>query len=305
MAYKRQNVNGTSPLDLKAMNDNFMALWDKVFGDINMSDIQKDVKDVLYTAYLSIQGEGNIDSSHPIYIRFYIPPNVKKINSAKLNIITSRYRVDSDVTSSSPAKTSSSTVTSGASSISTSESGGGYTSTRTSSSGGGGTVTSVVNDWVDGGGAYAVPAPSSYGVNDFLADLVNTQAGEYAKIDYYRLNHNHHVYIPNHNHSVSIDIPEHSHNMAHTHKINMTFEIPEHSHSLNMGIKEANVAPQNVKCYVNDKDIGINLSGDFRTSNDVDILDSLTIGGWNILKFSSSNIARITCYGVIEILQDY
>jgi hypothetical protein len=38
-SYSRSNINGTSPMDLKNINDNFKFLWLKVFGDITNADI--------------------------------------------------------------------------------------------------------------------------------------------------------------------------------------------------------------------------------------------------------------------------
>ena len=38
MAYIRQEIRGTSGQDIAKMNENFMGIYEKVFGDINFSD---------------------------------------------------------------------------------------------------------------------------------------------------------------------------------------------------------------------------------------------------------------------------
>lgn len=43
-SYVREDICGTTPQDLNKINMNNMAIWQKVFGDINFSDTDKDLK---------------------------------------------------------------------------------------------------------------------------------------------------------------------------------------------------------------------------------------------------------------------
>lgn len=332
MPYKRNVVNGTSPLDMKSMNDNFSALWLKVFGDINMSDIQDDIKKMLYTNWLQPQGEGNIDSTHPLYVRFYVPPNTKKVKQAKINIILSRYRVDSDVAISIESKTYSSSVTSSASNKTTAgqstiETSGqmnttssGSSSSSTSADGGGVTnVGSDINFWQNVNWTYPftniekhVNGTAIDPTKNLCRDITTTDSLDSTFVDFYNLQHYHkinldphshnmeHYHDISHNHNIS-----HTHNIDHTHQIDVEITIPAHGHNLNMAIKEADTAPSNVKIFVNETDIGINLSGDNESKNDIDITDKIIIGEWNTIKLTSDNISRATIYGIAELLQKY
>ena len=98
MSYIRQDVRGTSGQDIAKINDNFMNIFEKVFGDINFSDADKSLQNNILTQWIPFQGEGNLDKNYPLHIRFYVPPNIKTIKSAKLNAFVENYRMDSDVT---------------------------------------------------------------------------------------------------------------------------------------------------------------------------------------------------------------
>jgi hypothetical protein len=41
MGYKREDIRDSSPLGLKKINDNFMNMWQKMFGNINFADLDK------------------------------------------------------------------------------------------------------------------------------------------------------------------------------------------------------------------------------------------------------------------------
>ena len=100
MAYIRQDVHGTSGQDILKINENFMNIFEKVFGDINFSDVDKELQKRINKQWIPVQGEGNLDSSNPLRIRFFIPPNTTKLVSTNFNVITENYRMDSSVTDS-------------------------------------------------------------------------------------------------------------------------------------------------------------------------------------------------------------
>ena len=99
MSYIRQDVHGTSGQDILKINENFMNIFEKVFGDINFSDVDSELQKKINKQWIPVQGEGNLDSSNPLRIRFFIPPNTTKLVSSNFNIITENYRMDSSITS--------------------------------------------------------------------------------------------------------------------------------------------------------------------------------------------------------------
>ena len=275
MAYIRQRISGTTPQDIKKMNDNIENLWFKTFGDITYDDVNSDMQNKVMTQWLPVQGEGNIDSSHPLYIRFFIPPNVRKIKTSNFNIITSRYRMDSDITNSQPSKVYESATTSSVYPETSRTSSTMNEVTRTSSSassgvasvGGGGSTSS------SGGGATAyiekwgtppklTNAPSTYiglstvkpsqmgtyyattnDTKDTMGVVVtqnNTNTGAITEIvDLHWLQHCHSV--PNHYHT----LPTHSHNISlqpHSHNITIPSHyhetiFPSHSHTVDVELE--------------------------------------------------------------------
>ena len=98
MPYVREQIHGTSGQDIMKINENFMSIFEKVFGDINFSDTDEALQKSILTQYIPFQGDGNLDKNYPLTIRFYVPPNVKKVNKASLNVFLENYRMDSDIT---------------------------------------------------------------------------------------------------------------------------------------------------------------------------------------------------------------
>jgi hypothetical protein len=254
-----------------------MALWLKVFGDINMSDIQDDIKSMLYTNWLQFQGEGNIDANNPLNVRFFVPPNTKEISSANLNIITGKYRVDSDITSTAPSSQ--------------------VAVATTSESGGGINIQDVptLSTFIDVAPDPAFPSHTEtsmavVGTDDYSSD---------GSMHFHRIAHS---YLKHHHYfAVASD--------GHTHNINATIDIDGHSHELNMGIKVADTVPSNVKCYVENSNgsfyLNFALNGDNQTKNNVDIKEFLKVGEWNTIKITADNISRVTVFGIAELLQNY
>ena len=104
MAYMRRDVRGTTGQDIEKINSNFMDIFDKVFGNINFSDADTKMKNKILTQWIPIQGEGNLDSSNPLYIRFFVPPNTTSVVSTNFNVMTEHYRMDSSITSTEESK---------------------------------------------------------------------------------------------------------------------------------------------------------------------------------------------------------
>jgi hypothetical protein len=302
MAYKRQNVNGTTPQDLKAMNDNFQYLFLKVFGDVSMSDIAGDVKDMLYTNWLQPQGEGNLDSLNPLYVRFYIPPTTKRIKSAKLNLIIDRYKIDSDVATSKDITIRTATIANATIDLTTTQSNQQVTKTtpvdvqsyhhhqifQRANDTPDHALTDKYFTFNDGGIIYYMKITTDFDGQAFTSyddeNYTATPGGHY-----------HTIKIDGHAHSITM--PQHTHAI--------TLEIDGHEHDLNFGIKRASAAPQNVKMFINGTDTEKVFSGDMQTLNDFDMSGFLKIGEWNEIKFTTTNLARVTAYGIVELLQSY
>jgi hypothetical protein len=302
MAYIRQEIRGTSGQDIAKMNENFMGIYEKVFGDINFSDTDTALQNSILTQYIPFQGEGNLDSKYPLTIRFYVPPNVKKIKNATVNVFLENYRMDSDITEGGGG------VAGGEVSLSVA-SGGGYTNTLSQ-----GAETSYVRKW--GSPGYEVQAPTDY-IYPNNMNMVNANLGGFITsndnrttygsvvpsgkmnnssvytnyVDLHSIQHSHE--IPSHSHSISIE--------PHTHSGSASVTIPNHHHSLKEGIRVSTTAPGTTTIAVNDTNV-CSVSASKVSENDVDITSYIKVGEWNIIKVSTTNLARISVYGTIEAI---
>ena len=302
MPYVREQIHGTSGQDIMKINENFMSIFEKVFGDINFSDTDEALQKSILTQYIPFQGDGNLDKNYPLTIRFYVPPNVKKVNKASLNVFLENYRMDSDITEGGGG------VAGGSVSLSVA-SGGGYSNSLSQ-----GSSTSYEKKW--GTPPYEVQAPSDYiypnnmnMVNSNLGGFITSNdnrttygavipSGKMANssvytnyVDLYSIQHSHE--IPPHSHSISIE--------PHTHSGSASVTIPSHHHSLKEGIRVSTTAPGTTTISVN----GINMcsvSASKVSENDVDITSYIKVGEWNIIKVSTTNLARISVYGTIEAI---
>lgn len=306
MAYIRQEIHGTTPQDLMKINENTMNIWEKVHGDIDFADTNKDMQNKVMTQWIPIQGEGNLDSKYPLYIRFYVPPNVKEISSSSFNMICENYRMDSSVTSGGGG------VAGGSINLSIQGGGGGSTSVSTASQ------TSLVKKWGWLQSSLEVeylPPPYSLIYGDVMANGLEWKYGGYysAKgnysnftlgagvekyylgtepqyvLDLIKLQHQH-------------EIPAHSHNISfppHSHSGEASISIPNHEHPLLPGIYVATEAPQNVFVEVNDNAVAKLTTAPL---NDQDWTPFINIGAWNTIKISTTNFARVTLYGTLEVV---
>lgn len=93
----RETINGTTPQDIMKINNNTENIWFKIYGNLDFDDTNTQTQEKIQTQWIPFQGEGNMDKNYPLYIRFFAPPNIKKIKSSTLNAICERYRMDSGV----------------------------------------------------------------------------------------------------------------------------------------------------------------------------------------------------------------
>ena len=302
MAYIRQEIRGTSGQDIAKMNENFMGIYEKVFGDINFSDTDTALQNSILTQYIPFQGEGNLDSKYPLTIRFYVPPNVKKVKNATVNVFLENYRMDSDITQGGGG------VAGGSVTLSVAQ-GGGYTNTISS-----GAETSYVRKW--GSPPYEYNAPTArliekgvltknYYSGGYLTNVgqspdlgvrpvpstIDETNESVGIVDLMLLQHSH--TIPSHSHSISIS--------PHTQSGEASVTIPNHEHKLKEGIRVSTTTPSTTTISINGTNV-CSVSGANATKNNVDITSYITIGEWNIIKVSTANLARISVYGTIEAL---
>ena len=298
MAYIRQEIRGTSGQDIAKMNENFMGIYEKVFGDINFSDTDTALQNSILTQYIPFQGEGNLDSKYPLTIRFYVPPNVKKIKNATVNVFLENYRMDSDITQGGGGVAGGSITLSVAS-------GGGYTNTLSQ-----GSNTSYVKKWgsppheyvaptqvfnkngtieINAGGLVNNPGTNSLGLGTLNATIGSTST---YVADLLRLQHSHE--IPSHSHSISIE--------PHTHSGEASVDIPDHTHSISEGIKVSTSKIADCSIAINDTYVGW-VGENKQVQNDIDIAPYIKVGEWNIIRVrTDSGLARINIYGTIEAL---
>lgn len=266
MSYIRQDVNGVTPQDLLKINENFMNIYEKVFGDINFSDATKDLQTKIMTQYLPVQGEGNFDKNYPLYIRFFVSPNVKKLKNSSFNFIVEKYRMDSGVTEGGGETISKETTTN--SGEITSRAGGTWKSD----------ITSVNNDM---SGIQSDPITSAQQGNG------SSHFHQLSKIHF------------EHNHIINIDVPAHSHIIP-PHNHALTIAVPKHTHKLTEGIRVSTEEPQGITIYLNDNRLAT--VGSNKILNNLNLTEHIKIGEWNTLKITTSNLARIVVYGTVELV---
>lgn len=283
--------------DASKLNENMMKIWKKVFGNINFEDSGTDLKNKICTQYISFSGDGNFDLNNDLYVRFYIPPNTKKIVMGRFNAMLGRYRMDAGITS------GGGKVVNVDISISSSS------ATAGGTVGGGGSTTGV-NYWLDQSGNVN-SAPSSIYWNDGVKVTgskgtlelgSNGAVGSYVRkvsdtpayiVDMSQLNHNHSYY--------------HTHTFAgspHSHSGSGKINLPDHTHGLKEGVQISKSAPAGVKINVNGMQVS-SISGDNASVVNKNITDKLQIGAWNVITCTTTNLARIDLYGTIELISDY
>lgn len=351
----RENINGVTPQDLNKMNTNFMSIWKTLFGGLDFSDTNNELKKKIQTQQMPVQGESNFDMNFPAYIRFFVPTNTKEITSTSFNIICERYRMDSGVAMDggsiidAPIEMSLASASTGIASVSSptvgvsSVGGGGSTSASNSE------LSTYVNYWGNwnpkepddpsydviatvapykfysdtnetgnNAGDFPISGYPPYGTAESdLANYPHYFAAVYEDdrarhwLDLATVQHKH--IIPSHKHT----LPDHSHNVSlephthtielepHTHEASAKISIPDHSHKLKEGIQISQSDALGVNVKLNGNVIATLDSASNSIKNNVDAKDFVKIGEWNTIECTTQNLARITIYGIIELVMNY
>ncbi|WP_339198613.1 phage tail spike protein [Paenibacillus sp. FSL P4-0176] len=220
----------------------------------------------------TIQLADNVDSTHPLKLKFYIAPSTLVYHQFQLNFTLERFRAYS----------------------------------KGAASGGGGTTTSA-----SGGDTYTTAQSMTINLTTTLPQNVSgsTQTeGSYTGSG----GHNHgwpagtqfkdvsgvtRTWVPSgghqhaislQSHSHSINMPSHSHDVyvpSHSHQVNM----PSHSHAIDYGIYESTTAT-GVRIIID----GVTRGGVYSsTENNVDVTAWIQTPGWHTIELSSQQLGRI------------
>ncbi len=269
----------------------------------------------------------NVDSTHPLILNVYIPPETKQIRRALLRFRLQQFRAYETGAASGGGSTQ--TSTSVGTSVQTTSSI--ATSTTTTSSGGQTTQTSTTSRLWDlyainvidavsfqgkhsHGGSTGAAGNHNHGLPDgaklalagggsvtFVASGSHSHSisTEYGHSHHLTADHRHDVTIPNHSHTVTI--PGHSHTVTipgHGHSVT----IPSHTHALVFGIYTSTSAT-NVTVKINGIDRTTALGGPFTVDQgNLNITPYLVIGQWNTIELGSSRLGRIDATVFIQTL---
>ncbi|AIQ26968.1 hypothetical protein P40081_01145 [Paenibacillus sp. FSL P4-0081] len=210
----------------------------------------------------------NCDPDHPAVLQVYVPEGTARINKLQLSFQSEPFRAYSRAIAAAPA------TTSGSSSRETTADGGGIVDTRT--------------------GAYKLesgfaPDPTTYegshnhGITNGTA-LATASGGSVVWVA-----HSGHIHNPA-NHGHRIDLPDHTHEMEHTH------EIPEHTHEIEYGIFEG-PSPGSITLTVDGNSVPVSST----SGSDVDIIPFLSKdsngrvqrGIWHEIQIAPDSLGRI------------
>ncbi|MDD6769696.1 hypothetical protein [Inconstantimicrobium porci] len=313
----RQDIRGTTGQDLNKINDNFIAIWKTLYGGLDFNGTNTALKKRIQTRWQPINGEGNFDNSHPLFIRFYVPPDTKQIVKAECNFICENYRMDSDVAKGGGGQVgldinigvSKSDVQADTSPVPSFEN------------------TFPVDSWTYMDGR-EFPAPNCT-LKELLTDdgypidgatgakdgeLICIRKGDkcaigmvcegiiengqqYRMVDLYTIRHKHKVKRPQVGLSTTC--------VPHNHEAVGKVDLPDHKHDLNEGIKVSTTDAKDVKVYINEHEITHLDSASIPVQNGVDLAEHCKIGEWNTIRVTTSTRGRIVVYGILELIQNF
>jgi phage minor structural protein len=237
----------------------------------------------------------NCDPDHPAVLKFYIPEETARINKLTLSYEVAAFRAYSKAIEAAPA------TTSGPSSTTTTASGGattsGPSSATTTAGGGGETISFASRGTIN----FSVLAPSFIKGNGEhnhggTTGTIPTQSPDHVHGTFDAGFHGHDMY------DFQLSLPEHDHDMPHTHSIgphthgmDHTHAIPAHTHGIEYGIFEG-PTPTAVEIQVD----GSLISGLGTSAQDVDIIPHLSkdgagkvTRGWHEIKITPNTLGRI------------
>lgn len=223
----------------------------------------------------TIQLADNVDSTHPLKLKFYISPSTLVYHQFQLNFTLERFRAYSR------------SVASGGGGTTTSASGGDtYTTAQSMTINLTTTLPQNVSGSTQTSGSYFGSGGHNHGISPGtrLATHPTSSGGYVTWVD--SGNHQHAVSLQSHSHS--INMPSHSHDVyvpSHTHQVN----IPSHSHAIDYGIYESTTAT-GVRVIID----GVTRGGVYSsTENNADVTSWIQTPGWHTIELSSQQLGRI------------
>ncbi|MDI6813426.1 MAG: phage tail protein [Desulfitobacteriaceae bacterium] len=248
----------------------------------------------------------NVDSTHPLVLNIYIPPETRAIRRALLRFRLQAFRAYETGAASGGGSTVTS-VSGGGISTSTQSGGGSYQSSEDDVWHLYGNEIPDIMTWEgshDHGDTDSV-GNHNHGIPDGTALMkadggtvwFAASGGHYHGISYDG-GHAHNLDARHYHH---VDIPSHSHNFSvpsHVHDVN----IPNHSHGIVFGIYIGS-SPSAITVKINGVDRTPSLGGPFNTDqSNLNIKDYLVFGQWNTIELGSSSLGRIDASIFLQVL---
>lgn len=319
-------------LDLGAVQVHLENIRDVLQKQINVSDVWMAGASNIY----SVQSYENCDVSHPLHLRFFLPPEIKYINHVYLNFKIKQYRAYTGQTpsgggSTTPAGGGHTTPAGGGS---TSGSGGGTTPTSEAAAGtyeyGALVATRITKDCaaidhkhkinlpyhVDGpdypiggrsGGACDPMVLYQSGCAGGAKAVTETETETGEVVSHVTL-HDYHQFV-NKAHTHDVTIPNHTHSTpAHTHIVSdHAHTTPNHTHQMTYQIYEASESSPSITVKVGEDGGSLaEISGSPFTSDQtkLDITDLVQAVGtdrWIDVEFTPNQIRRIEANAHIQV----
>ena len=259
---------------------------------------QSDITDVWMagaTNLYSVQSYENADITHPLHLRFFLPPEIKYINHVYLNFKIKQYRAYTGQTPSGGG--------------STTPSGGG----STSGSGGSSTPTSGVTAdsyleahyFISGYNGAAQFSLKSH-KHSFSVPSVphsgDTDAGDGAAVSFLQITSVEYKEWPNKNHTHTVTIPNHTHSTP-----NHTHSTPNHTHTMTYQIYEASESSPSITVKVGEDGGSLTEINDSPFTTDqtkldiTDLVQAIGTDKWIDIEFTPNQIRRIEANAYAQV----
>lgn len=234
----------------------------------------------------------NVDSTHPLVLNVYLPPETLSIKKALLRFKLLAFRAYETGAASGGGHTSgpSSATTTGSSSETT-------TATADENI----EITGYVflsGALVDNTTTEEADADShNHGIADGTV-LATADGGSVTYCAFYGSGHAHWLY----NHGHYYTAYGHDHGMNHYHGMDHTHQVYNHTHPIAYGIYESTI-PADVTVKINGVDRTSELGGPFNSAqSNLSIAAYFTLGQWNTIELGSSQLGRIDATVFIQAL---
>ncbi|WP_172249928.1 phage tail spike protein [Saccharibacillus deserti] len=221
----------------------------------------------------TIQLADNVDSTHPLKLKFYISPNVLRIDEVQLNFSAEAFRAYSKGAASTMINLN--TTAYEKINLTTTKNGGGRRTTAEDSDANL-EGTTLTDSYYTTGTGHNHGWASGLQFKDVngVTRTWSSSGGHQHRVSL--IPHSHEIVLPEHNHA--IEMPEHSHRI----------EMPSHSHDIEYGIYEGAYA-SNIRIIID----GAQRGSQYYGTNNVDVTPWITTPGWHTIELTSNGLGRI------------